>query len=514
MFTKKIEFSGKVALMLTLCISTLILTSNRAVAEVQYRDGSYETEKVDMVYWKDFEITRYYSSKEPEDGLFGWGWGLELHHLNFRADGSIEIKGCRSKGQVFVPECKLLKANTCKITNANLMPEGTMYVKLNSYSSGVIRKMRDGYFDTRDRSTFNLDGRLIRREYENGTYLIYSYNKTGRILKISDQEGLGVSFSYNQKERISRIAGKKDQNITYRYDNHGNLIQLRDNEGKTSTYKYDDRHRMITESVSSGKEIILSDYDDSDGRVKVSGNDVYVYSSDKNDPLQDVTTVFAKDHGADDEPLKRFDFIYEKNTDGSQWLRTEKKTVFDEITITEYDRFGKKVRVQTGVDATNYQYDKRNFIIREEKSNGTVREFEYHPQLYKVVKVKQRDHDNQLETKYAYNEKGLLINAKDSSGLSIIISYYDNGQISSNAINDTVINYKYASNGKPSEIAVMGVGKLIISYNEQGEVQDVKMAEGNKNEKSDDASPQKLAKKITESMSLLVGVTERAKIDI
>lgn len=120
-------------------------------------------------------------------------------------------------------------------------------------------------------------------------------------------------------------------------------------------------------------------------------------------------------------------------------------------------------------------YDGQGRVIRKANDTGGVSEYTYHPQSGKLIRFV----NNGRKTEFRYDERGNLIRAESDNGQMVELDYANTQQIrhmvdvnpNENTRRELIFNYNAA--GRPVEITLVGTGKIVIEYDEKGEISKV-----------------------------------------
>jgi YD repeat-containing protein len=124
------------------------------------------------------------------------------------------------------------------------------------------------------------------------------------------------------------------------------------------------------------------------------------------------------------------------------------------------------------------EVDDKGRIIRQTDKTGGITEYIYHPRIGKLILVL----SDRRRSEFHYDDQAKLIRAEDSTGRVIRMEYGDTGDptlIKRMFEGDSVnkrrheLAFKYNAAGKPTEITLIGTGKITVAYDDHGEISKV-----------------------------------------
>lgn len=124
---------------------------------------------------------------------------------------------------------------------------------------------------------------------------------------------------------------------------------------------------------------------------------------------------------------------------------------------------------------TGTMYDGQGRVIRKANETGGVSEYTYHPQSGKLI----RFINSGRKTEFGYDEHGNLVRAESDNGQLVELDYANTQQIrhmvdvnpNENTRRELIFDYNAA--GRPVEITLVGTGKIVVEYDEKGEISKV-----------------------------------------
>ena len=144
------------------------------------------------------------------------------------------------------------------------------------------------------------------------------------------------------------------------------------------------------------------------------------------------------------------------------------------------EQSGNRDAVGINGDRSGTELDSMGRIVRKVDADGVVSEYVYHPQSGKLILV----FSNDLRTEFHYDSRGNLVRAENSKDLVIDLEYGETTLIQRIVEVDGVnkrrheLTFKYNAAGRPTVIALAGMGKIDVEYDEQGEISKVNSKQG------------------------------------
>jgi YD repeat-containing protein len=514
-------------------LATLLTIPAIAMAGVNPQNGNFFITYQDITQQSgdhDLNLTRTYNSQATELGWFGSGWGSPFEtRLIAMPDGSVAVQE-NGTGQINFYRAKdkadIQKAVMRIVEAANqrdkLSPEATdalrkkladdeelrvrkvlqyglhadlpanTVLRSNDCPAAELVRLADSYKRvTCDKSNdyFDLQGRLIRREESNGYSVRVSYEGQ-RPASNKDSLGQSLDFKWTPAGLLTDASNSKDHTI-YTQDKNNDLVKSNDVNGNSYNYDYDNNHNLTR----------IGYVDDTSMRIE--------YTSSANGIVQSVTQRFGDK------------MVYEYRSDPSDarhtWTKITAIAASGEQSSRELEYQGRTTetgaaqlaRLAVSNDRGRLEtiYDDKGRVIRKANNAGGVTQYVYHPQSDKLIMV----WNNDLKTEFHYDKQGNLIRAEDSNGRVIDLDYRDTPQIQRmvdvNRADKTrrELTFKYNAAGKPTEIALVGTGKITVDYDDKGEISKVNSSQG-----------AKMALQVTQAFQNLLSVVKvaGARIDM
>ena len=518
-------------------------------------------------YYEDFAVPghgfelaleRSYNSLSTYSGMFGAKWGSNFDiDFNVTPEGTVEVteygggfkttfspKGFnQSSIKDFVKklETKIPDSSKSSSLEASLLKDAKLRHKLarehklstdiplgttlqaNDRGPETLEKTQkkgfDGWiwvrtFSDGRKEFFNTSGKLLRREDTNNNFLKLSYNSDGYLSTITDATGRQISFEYYPDKKIKNITSPLGKKCQYKFNLTGDLIYAKNDRGYEFNYIYDQRHRMTEVKYSKGAAKETMDYDDLNRIVLHSGpEDIitkYKYDT-KGDPDKYFNVVVSKEIGKKPNQVitvDKYDYEFGRRDNGTRYTY-KLATVLDGIkTETIYTPCcGKPVSINRQGQITRFDYWPSGSLKKKVFPTGESVALEYDEKFGKVSKVLQEDPKLKLSdlTLYQYDAKGNLAYAKNEKKKIYVRLIYDTKGRIHQLIDQSgkKINFEYNELGKPTKIALDGVGSISVSYSAGGEITNVKSTGG-----------RKIAAEVTTTFQTLLDVIRPAGVSL
>lgn len=535
-------------------IFCLFLLSGIAHSGVNYKNGNFYVSYTDIVVpggGKDLEITRTYNSHSTKAGWFGMGWGSDFEtRLEIGADGAVVIhengSGARTR---FTPkdsvnveaaadliiselrkkkpmndaDVKELRSNL--ITDAHLrqsysekynvkvdLANGTTLFS-NERGFQTVEKIAGGFKRVKpDGLEHHFDdfGNLIRVEDKYGYKITLSY-KNGHLESIKDSQAKQLFFEwYNSSPAfVKSIKSTGDKKAEYKYDKKGfGLIEATDVGGNNYKYSYDANYNMekisysdnsTTEIKYATKKKFASEVKDRDGRVTK-----YEYGGDKSNPDMHYWTIVKKQGFDGKWRDNKYEYEIRRKKDGATYTYRIFTSINGRDTETVYSECcGLPLKITQGKEVTTFTYED-GLLTSKVSTRGEMVKLKYDKKLKKISWVK----NNEGETFFDYSPKGDLKLAKNDNN-QVNLFYDRQGRIMKMINNDKaakqkqVLEFTYNNQGKPIEIAMGGVGKINVDYDNYGEIKNVQSKQGHK-----------MALKVTQAFQALLKIVKPAGVNL
>lgn len=446
----------------------------------------------------ELAINRTYNSKSSETGWFGYGWGSRYEtRLVVMPDGSAAIKesgngattyyrtadkgdiqtGVKRIVEVATQRDQLSQADADKLAAQLMGDEELRLSKVMQYGIHVellkgavlgdvcgkasLKRITEGYqrYDCNRfgdsvtaTDTFDLQGRLVRHELEDGYAVTIRYPDVSTA-EIRDTLGQSIALAWTQDGHLAK-AKTSDKELSYAYDDSHNLIESREKAGLSYTYAYDNNHNLTRITYIDNSSMFISYSPTSNGRADAVTNrdgsqTTYTYRTDPSNPNHywtKITTISSTGEKASRE----YEFENQVTSTG----------------VTLPAKYG-----QTSDGNTQRtKYDNQGRIIHREDKSGDYVEISYHPTLDKIAEV----HTPYQTVKYDYDTAGKVIHVEELEGAKFDLAYDSQDEIRQihASINDvsTELSITYDQKNRPVRMSVKDRGSLLIRYDEVSEV--------------------------------------------
>ena len=536
-------------------VITLSLFCLQAIAGVNYKNGNFYVSYTDIVVpggGKDLEITRTYNSHSTHAGWFGMGWGSEFEtRLEVGADGAVVIhengSGARTR---FTPKDSVNVVAACDSILSKMKKE-------KSFNDNDLKKLRSNCEDDAFLRQALSEKHNVKANLANGTKLYsnvrgfqtvekipsgykrtksdgteHFFGKGGFLTKVQDKYGYSVSLTYtngnlssikdSQAKQlffewydtspafVKSIKSSGDKKATYTYDKKGyGLVDATDVSGNNYKYSYDANYNLekisyadgtATEIKYTAKKKFAEEIKDRDGRVTR-----YQYGSDKNNPDMHYWTTVSKKGFDDKWRDNKYEYEIRKKKDGATYTYRIFTSVNGRDTETIYSECcGLPLKITQGKDVTTFTYED-GLLTSKVSTKGEMVKLKYNKELKKISWVK----NNEGETFFDYSPKGDLKLAKNNSN-QVNLFYNNKGRIVKMVNNDKknktkqVLEFSYNNQGKPIEIAMGGVGKINVEYDNYGEIKNVKRSK----------QGHRMALKVTQAFRALLEIVKPAGVNL
>ncbi|MBL1259455.1 MAG: hypothetical protein COB33_002855, partial [Thiotrichaceae bacterium] len=237
----------------------------------------------------------------------------------------------------------------------------------------------------------------------------WGYNEIGRVVSKFDYQNVATKFTYDNTGRLIAMANKDYVQASYHYDAAGRLLSRILSNGAATLYNYDKDGFLtkITQRSSSGDIIDERSYtQDSVGnitQVAITGGDTtdYLY-----DPAYRLTQVNASDvtnsqtfsyDGVGNRLSKTHNSVTSNYTYsvGNRLDALKHGTAL--VFSYDYDDNGSRInkRNSVGTVVESYVYNQKR-LITQMNSAGSVTDFAYDPNLYRIQKSSAAGTNNYL----------------------------------------------------------------------------------------------------------------------
>ncbi len=525
-----------------LFLAIMLVFSTNVLAFVDMKNANFSDSWIDYRSngtGYQLKIQRTYNSRSTYDGLFGFGWCSDIEtRLEIMPDSSLKVIECGGGQEVSFINNKKLKGfelskyikklvALSKQVNPRLKKPYLKRLKKdledNQYLREALAKklgikgriennstffargrggekiVFKGGFYTRTLSDgnfqkFNSSGKLVSLFDRNSNYLRLLYNKKNQLMQMSDNNGKRLDFKYNLNNKITKIKTPEKNILKYFY--LGQDLSKVINAWKVPyLYKYDSLHNL-TEIVFSDKSSKKISYNkDKDlvvgFRNRNSCEESYVYEGSKDNPRNHYWSTVEKKCNGKITNKSKYEFWHRKKSDGTgkylyRVLSQNNKNIVD---VTYHDIFGKPLTINENKKRTWFKYNQMG-LMAEKRTPTEKNIYKYDKVCYKVNLITQKEYGDirkrtrvtyKKSTKFVYDRpKCDLIYAANSKGVKVKVEYDRFGRI--NKLIDKsqkFIKLFYSKvHGKPNHIVHPELGSVKVTYNDKGEMENVKSAKG------------------------------------
>lgn len=310
---------------------------------------------------------------------------------------------------------------------------------------------------------FDLQGRMTRHEEDDGYQIRASY-AGARPETISDSAGNTIKLAWTASGRLQDASTNGKHHLIYSYSGKNELVKSNDVNGNQYVYDYDSNQNLTRITYIDQSTMRIEYVSPESGRVSSvtdrHGEQVrYEYRSDPADPQHTwtkVTTLSA----AGKQLVSNYEFQNERTVTGEERTRP--------------------VAISNSNDLRAIAYDDQGRVVRKTNASGGVIEFVYHPRSGKLILVVSKG----LTTAFYYDGDGKLTSARNTAGQRIDLDYANTSSIQRIVETDSreklrrELTFKYNDNEKPVEITMAGKGKIVVEYDDKGEILHVRSDQG------------------------------------
>lgn len=388
--------------------------------------------------------------------------------------------------------------------------EGLTYYANGSQADTIVfkdkvytRRLADGTYQK-----FDQQCRLRFMHDKNGNYVKLDYEKD-LLNSITDNNGRKLNISVDPKtKKLTQITGPNNLKVAYKIENE-NLMAVKNAWGNNFQYSYDDLHNLVKIDFpdKTSKELTYNKERDWVTSFKDRKNctEKYKYEISSTEPKNHYWTEVVKTCGKEVTNRSKYEFWHKDGPGGvGKYLYRVRADNNNNITDTVYHEvFAKPISIVKNGRRTIFEYY-GNALVKLKKEELKSTEFEYDKlclkpnlvttQFFETAAAKPKAQKSKqaavkkktlktIKTSYAYDKpKCNLITAKNSDGQIAKIQYDSSGRIG--IIRDQskkVVKIKYEGQfGKPAIVSIESLGTINVAYDSNGDIKDVKSADGPK----------------------------------
>lgn len=508
LFTESYDMTFRVLLLALLAIPNLTM------AGVNPKNGNFYISYTDIVQKSatyDLNLIRTYNSKAAYLGWFGYGWGSNFEtRLTVMPDSSVVVTENGAGKNTFYRPAKgadvvggvskmvssiantdhLSESDSAVLRDKLLQDEGLRLQKVERYGlkyslpiatilqgsncpESALTRVAEGYkrVDCQGRiDWFNLQGHLSRYEFGDG-YAVSVIYEGNRPKEIRDILGQSLTFSWSEKGLATTAEGLQTTG-RYEYDHQNNLIKWKDVSGNAYEYEYDNNHNLTAVIYLDHTRMAIT-YDDNSAATSVTERDgsktTYEYRNDPEDYLHYWTRItLSLPNG--ESTSREFEFKSQVDAKGSETLiKAAESSAIDRSEI-KFDDKGRVIHQVNGEgESVDYDYDKDCGKLSQVIRNNNETTFFDYDKACNLISA-EKNKQNRIELKYYSDSK-----AENGSPLIKRMIDYDLTKKTKR-----ILTFKYNKQHKPVEINLVGVGRIWVEYDANGEISNVESNKGPK----------------------------------
>ena len=482
-------------------------------------------------------VQRFYNSRSVFSGIFGYGWCSDFEtNVEKTPEGRLKLVECGAGQEVVYSPARFDKKNLERTVDQliahykkttpsateqaattlreQLMESADLRNEWAKHAGISIPEVKKGVVyssDTLDVEKIVWDGTNYTRTMADGTLqkfdatgrLAAVYDKNSNSLKltyvgetlkeVTDNTGKKLGFSFYANKRVKEITGPGGVKVEYKFKGE-DLVEVRNMWKNKYTYDYDETHNLTKISFPDNTTKLLTYNQKNDWVTSftdravngVACTESYKYEVDKQSPRDHYWSTATKKCGTEVKNEARFEFWHKASANGQKYLaRALTKTNTDSLDVTYHPEFGRPTVVKKNGVTTSFDYYD-NGLVREKTNSAMRLTFEYKNEFNKVSKVSTDFLDakgkslRKRETTFNYDGKANLVEAQNSDGQMVKLTYDPRGRIASivdQAKKEVLVKWD-EKNGKPIQIDRPGVGKITLTYKPTGEILKVESPSG------------------------------------
>jgi YD repeat-containing protein len=523
--------------MIWMAVLCVCLANSPVFGGINLKNGNFVTTYLDIKQMKgghELTLSRSYNSRSDYKGWFGYGWGSTFEtYITVNADGSVMVHefggGAKTRftppegvdgynaaawlldrgGELFSGSDEAFQYRTQRTEELagsfalreeyaeshhiqKTLAAGTV---LYSHVRGnqKLTKTTDGYerqLQNRSIEVFDDRGRLIGKKGVYGYQVDFFYAKNGQLETVRDNRGNQLFFAWHPDGLLQHVWSAGYGKAEYRYQD-GLLIYSRDTAGNEYGYEYDP-DRLLTAVGKYDDDAIDKqrvEYTANTRRVaKIIEEDgafssyAYVFDAgDRNHYRVDVQTGQRSSGDQQDymgEKVESFDYYTAAADDGYGYIRRViiRRNGREEETL--YLPTGQERMTRCQDELTLYRYNELGLLVEQRSTSGKFTLNEYRDATDLIVKVTKNDG----WANYGYDEQDGLVHIEKSDGQKAAITYNDQGLMTAVTTNmgDEVVTLQFSNNvfGNPSRVSVENGGEINIEYDDYGKMTNMTPNEG------------------------------------
>lgn len=201
----------------------------------------------------DVEITRFYNSLSPRDGVLGGGWGLATGtdlRLKVLSDGSAVLFGPTGYAETFARQPNGSFARAPGVPGTLVRNgDGTYTLKLDDVNETLtfpgsggptVRASED---DVRHALSYDVDGKLAFITDPDGRRSWFEYSPTGLLSTIREPGGAAHTYLPHPSGKLASYTDPSGRRSEFDYSG-GQLVRIKDRRGNETRFTYDGLGRV------------------------------------------------------------------------------------------------------------------------------------------------------------------------------------------------------------------------------------------------------------------------------
>jgi YD repeat-containing protein len=523
-------------------IVILMFLSVQSMALVDMNNAGYSNSWVDMEIpgnGYDMRILRAYKSRTIYNGMFGFGWCSEYEtKLEVTAEGQVKISECGDGQEILFSAKEVSKADVDK-TIASIITKMKADKKYSTSSTEFWNNLKTQLFDDSDSRSnyarqygiiasvkegqkllangkevenvvfakgvytrtlvdgsyqrFNPEGKMTHMYDKNGNFLKFEYQNS-LLVQIEDNNSRKINLKYYPNKKVQKITGPNSLVSEYKYNQQDDLIWNKNAWAKKDTdvytFEYNEFHNL-TKASWPDKTFVAIKYDNVKDWVlsftdREKCTEAYKYEFSSSNPKYNYWSTAKKICGKETVANNRYEFWHKQLPNGEVILSRLQTNLNGNVRdITYHDTIGKPVTIKVNSERIDFEYYPDG-LVKSKTAASTKLEYAYDETSKKVSTVKaillneKNKPVSSKTTQFKYDAKGNLVNAENTEGQKIQMTYDTKGRIQT--ITDQakkVVKIDYEERyGKPSVVTRPGLGSIKVSYKSTGEIAKVDSADG------------------------------------
>ena len=235
---------------------------------------------------------------------------------------------------------------------------------------GQVRSLSDQGGKTKkfDR---DIEGRIIREYFPDGTTCGYEYNSLGQLATVQDQNEHQIKFAYSRFGSLAARTTPAGQSNVYEFDQYGLItgVKSRWEDGKTDrafAYKYDEYDRITRIDFGNGQSREISyDYLGRLATVRQSDRSetrVSEFAYDEFDRVARKSEIVTRESAVPEMTLREYAYTPSGKRRMARITFPDGAVSMEENTYDQHGRLAAKVRDGR---ALRYEYDRYSRVSRQ-----------------------------------------------------------------------------------------------------------------------------------------------------